>query len=185
MPKSNIENAVNKFSQKGSGDAYEEILYEGSGVAGSAVLIEVLTDNRKRIAPQLRSIFSKHGGALGTSGALAWMFERKGVIMCQGKEYIESATEAAIEAGAEDIEEIETDERLLVYCSVSDLSTVREAVESVVADPEECVESSLDYIATTQVTLDDDESRGTFVTMLEALEDNDDVQNVYHNVENL
>jgi len=186
MPKSNIENAVNKFSQKGSGDAWEEVLYEGSGPCGSAVMIEVLTDNRKRIAPQLRSIFTKHDGSLGTSGSVGWMFERTGVIVSSGEAAVlDAATEAAIDAGADDVEELE-EERLLVYCPPGSLALVREAIEGVHPDAVEGVEAaSLEYIASTTVHLEDEASMETFAHMLEALEENDDVQQVYHNVEGL
>ena len=191
MPKSNIENAVSKFSQKGSGDAWEEVLYEGSGPAGSAVIIEVLTDNRKRIAPQLRSIFSKHEGNLGTSGSVGWLFERTGVVVCHGATAVlESAMEAAIDAGASEVEELETHEEqekggILVYCPPSSLPAVREAVERNHPEPEDGVEASLEYVASSTVALEDEAARETFSRMLEAFEDNDDVQQVYHNVEGL
>ena len=177
MPKDNIERAIKK-SEEAGGDNFEEVRYEGFGIGGVGVIVDALTDNRNRTASDVRSIFSKAGGNLGETGAVSFMFDHVGAI-----EY-DAATasaddmfEAAIEAGADDCES--TDEGHTLYCAAE---TLHEVAKSLEAKFGEARTANLIWRPQNTIALDDDKGE-KLLNMLETLEDNEDVQNVYANFE--
>ncbi len=176
MTKDTIDRAIKKATGTAGGEDYVEVRYEGYGPAGVAVIIEALTDNRNRTASDIRSAFAKHGGALGETNSVSFLFNRLGAIR-----YPASATdadtmlEAAIEAGAEDV--ASDHEAHEVTCAIDDFFAVRDALETRFGPPES---ARLDWRPTTSVTLDEDRA-GSLLKLLDVLEDNDDVQNVYAN----
>ncbi len=177
MPKDNIERAIRK-SQEAGGENYEEVRYEGFGVGGVGVIVEALTDNRNRTASEVRAIFSKSGGNLGETGAVSFMFDHVGAIEFDAS--VASADEmfeAAIEAGADDVESSEDGHTL--YCDAESLHQVAKALEERFGEPR-----SARLVWRPQNTIALDDAKGeTLLKMLEALEDSDDVQNVYANFE--
>ena len=177
MPKDNIERAVKK-SQDAGGENYEEVRYEGFGAGGIGVIVESLTDNRNRTASEVRSTFSKHGGNLGETGSVSFMFDRVGAIEFDPD--VASADdmfEAAIEAGAEDCESGEDGHELI--CGAESLHDVARALEDKFGEPRVAK-----IIWKPQNTIElDDETGEKLLRMLDALDDNDDVQNVYANFE--
>ena len=177
MPKDNIERAVKK-SQDAGGENYEEVRYEGFGAGGIGVIIESLTDNRNRTASEVRSTFSKHGGNLGETGSVSFMFDRVGAIEFDAD--VASADdmfEAAIEAGAEDCESGDDGHELI--CGAESLHDVARGLEDKFGEPRVAK-----IIWKPQNTIElDDETGEKLLRMLDALDDNDDVQNVYANFE--
>ena len=176
MPRDTIERAIKKATGTGGGDDYAEVRYEGYGPAGVAVIVEALTDNRNRTASDVRSAFSKYGGALGETNSVSFMFNRLGVIQ-YGPEVAsaDAMLEAAIEAGADDAES--THEAHEVTCAVEDFFSVRDALEAKFGEPRS---ARLEWRPTTSVTLDEEKATG-LLKLVDALEDNDDVQHVYAN----
>jgi YebC/PmpR family DNA-binding regulatory protein len=176
MPKDNIERAIQRGGGGAEGEQYESILYEGYGPAGVAIIVEVLTDNKNRSAAEVRNIFSKHGGQLAQPGAVAWGFERRGSIVVDGAKYEEDdVMAAAIDAGAEDVV---TDEgSFQVLTEPADFAAVRDAltVAGIEFDNAE-----LTMIPKTTVKLEENDARKT-MKIMDALEDSDDVQEVYAN----
>ena len=177
MPNDNIQRAIDKGTGAGSdADTYERITYEGYAPGGVAVLVDVLTDNRNRAASDVRYIFSKNGGKLGTSGSVAYLFERKGVILVPKDSADEDELmEAALEAGAEDVEEQENDYRIVT--APEDFMTVRDALDNA-GIPHENAEITME--AQNSIDLDAGTARQT-LRLIDALEENDDVQEVYAN----
>jgi YebC/PmpR family DNA-binding regulatory protein len=177
MPNDNIQRAIDKGTGAGAeADTYERITYEGYAPGGVAVLVDVLTDNRNRAASDVRYIFSKNGGKLGTSGSVAYLFERKGVILAPKDTADEDELmEAALEAGAEDVEEQENDYR--VVTTPEDLTAVREALYGAGIDYEN---AEITMEAQNSIDLDAGTARQT-LRLIDALEENDDVQEVYAN----
>ena len=177
MPKDNIERAVKKSLDAG-GENYEEVRYEGFGVSGVGVIVEALTDNRNRTAGEVRSIFSKNGGNLGETGAVSFGFDHVGAIVYPHSVASEDAMfEAALEAGADEVETDEDEHTL--YVDGEQLHEVAKALEAQYGEPH-----SARLIWKPQNTIElDDEKGEVFLKMLEALEDQDDVQNVYANFE--
>ncbi|RMF36991.1 MAG: YebC/PmpR family DNA-binding transcriptional regulator [Alphaproteobacteria bacterium] len=178
VPKDVIDRAIRK-SQGGDAENYEEVRYEGYGPGGVAVIVEAMTDNRNRTASNVRSIFSKHGGNLAETGAVSFMFDRKGQIVypaAVGSE--EAVMEAAIEAGAEDVEH-SGEEGHVIWCAMEDLNDVSTALEAALGEAE-----STRLVWRPQTTAElDDETAAKLIRLLEALEDDDDVQNVTANAE--
>ena len=177
MPKDNIERAIKK-AMGGEGDNYEEVRYEGYGPGGVAVIVEALTDNRNRTASNVRATFSKAGGSLGESGSVAFMFDRVGEIFYPAKAGdADAVMEAAIEAGASDVE---TDEEgHTIYCAFEDIGEVSSALEATLGEAE-----SVKAIFKPQTTAPVDADKGaSLMRLIENLEDDDDVQNVYANFE--
>jgi len=176
MPKDTVDRAIKKATGAGSGDEYAEVRYEGYGPAGVAVIVEVLTDNRNRTASDVRTAFSKHGGALGETNSVSFLFNRLGVIRYPAAiASVDVMLEAAIEAGADNVEsDAEWHE---VTCAVGDFLAVRDRLEGRFGDPEI---ARLDWRPTTLVTLDEDRA-SSLLKLLDVLEDSDDVQNVYAN----
>jgi YebC/PmpR family DNA-binding regulatory protein len=175
MPKDNIERAIKK-SQEAGGENYEEVRYEGFGAGGVGIIVEALTDNRNRTASDVRAIFSKNGGNLGETGAVSFMFDRVGEIHYPlAAASADSMFEAAIEAGAEDCETGE--EGHWLYCSVEAYSEVVSALEAKFGEAK-----SARIIWKPQNSIEVDEEKGEkLLKMIDALEDSDDVQNVYAN----
>ena len=175
MPKDNIDRAVKK-AQGGDTETFEEVRYEGFGPAGVAVIVEALTDNRNRTAGEIRSIFSKQGGALGTTGAVSHSFSHLGVVHYPpGAGTADAMLEAAIEAGAEECESGPEGHDFL--CAPPALHAVREALEARFGEAE-----SARLMWRPQSTVSpDEESALKLLKLLEALEDNDDVQTVFAN----
>ncbi len=177
MPHDNIDRAIKKGTGAGAdAEVYQHLTYEGYGPAGVAVYVTVLTDNKNRTAADVRYIFDRSGGKLGTDGSVSWMFERKGVI------YVDAAgrdedelMEAAIEAGAEDV--IAEGNLLEIRCDVIDFMSVRSKLE---ASRIPYTSAEITMIPKNTVALDESEAKKT-LRLLDALEDNDDVQEVYAN----
>lgn len=177
MPKDNIERAIKKGSGDLEGEAYEEILYEGYGPGGVAILVECMTDNRNRTAGDVRHFFSKSGGNLGESGCVAWMFDRKGLLLIeQGAIDEDKLMELAIEAGAEDV--VEEDDVFQVVTDPDDFPAVREAIENKGID---FIEASISMVPKNVVPVEDESTAKSLMKLLDNLEDNDDVQNVHAN----
>jgi YebC/PmpR family DNA-binding regulatory protein len=177
VPKDVIERAIKK-SAAGEGDDYEEIRYEGYGPNGVAIIVEAMTDNRNRTASNVRSTFSKNGGNLGETGSVGFMFERKGEIT-YGADVGDADTVmmAAIEAGAEDVESSEDGH--VIWCQDTDLSDVANALETELGESQS---TKLVWKPTTTTELDLDGMRG-LMKLIDALEDDDDVQRVTSNFE--
>jgi len=177
VPKEVIERAISK-SQAGEGDDYEEIRYEGYGPGGVAVIVEAMTDNRNRTASVVRSTFGKHGGNLGETGSVSFMFEKKGEILyptSAGDE--DTVMMAAIEAGAEDVES--SDEGHAIFTADTDLADVSAALEATLGEAES---TKLVWRPTTTTELDLEGAQKLF-RLIEVLEDDDDVQRVTANFE--
>lgn len=179
MPKDNIERAISRGAGVGSdGDAaYETVSYEGYGPGGAAVFVEVLTDNRNRTAAEVRHVFARNDGNLGTSGAVAWLFERKGVVMVP----VDGAGEddvmlAAAEGGAEDVEV--DGSSFQVTCAPDDLAAVRAALDEAGIAYQS---AELTMLPKTTVAIDDESTAKKLLRLMDALEENDDVQAVYAN----
>jgi YebC/PmpR family DNA-binding regulatory protein len=177
MPKDNIERAIKK-SQGNDGEKYEEVRYEGYGPGGIAVLVEALTDNRNRTAGVVRAAFSKHGGALGETGSVAFMFDRVGEIVYPADTGdAETMMEAAIEAGAEDV--VSDTNGHVITCAFEDLAEVSSKLAAQLGEAE-----SVRAVWRPQtLTPVDEEKAGTLMKLIDALEDDDDVQNVFANYE--
>ena len=177
MPKENIERAIARGAgAAGDGAAYETVAYEGYGPAGIAVYVEALTDNRNRTAAEVRHIFSKADGNLAESGAVAWLFERRAVVLVDGAADEDELTMAAAEGGAEDV--VRDGDSWRVTAPPDALSGVREALESAAF----AVDSAeLTMVPKTIVELGDESAARKVLRLMDALEDNDDVQDVYAN----
>jgi YebC/PmpR family DNA-binding regulatory protein len=176
MPKDNIERAIARGTGAGSdAETFDSVLYEGYGPGGVAVLVEALTDNRNRTSAELRHAFSKHGGNLGEPGSVAYLFEKRGVAVIDASKYTEDDLMPAIEAGALDIN---LDEDVLeVITEPGDLTEVREALGEAGVEIES---ADVTQRPTTTVPLDEDVA-GRLMKLIDALEDNDDVNEVYAN----
>jgi YebC/PmpR family DNA-binding regulatory protein len=178
MPRDTIERAIKKAAGGGAGDDYVEIRYEGYGPGGVAVIVEALTDNRNRTAPALRTAFNKYGGAMGESGSVAFMFNRLGVVRYPAAAAsAEAMLEAAIEAGADDV--VSDAEGHEVIAGVDGFFAVRDALEQKFGPP---AEAKIEWRPNITVPLDE-EKAAAVLKLLDVLEDDDDVQNVYANFE--
>jgi len=178
MPKDNIDRAIAKGSgADADADAFESIVYEGYGPEGVAVIVEALTDNRNRTAADVRHLFSKHGGNLGTAGAVAWQFDRRGVVVVSAEGVDEDELFlAAADGGAEDIEQ---DGSVFQITSAPEqLSAVRTAVEEAGFGVDS---AELMLVPKTTVAVDDEAKARQLMRLIDALEENDDVQDVYAN----
>jgi len=178
MPKDNIERAIARGSgADADADSFELVVYEGYGPSGVAVIVEALTDNRNRTAADVRHVFAKHDGSLGGSGAVAWLFERRGLIVVDVDRADEDElTMAAAEGGAEDVERDGSSFR--VTSAPEDLTAVREAIEQAGIEVES---AELTMVPKTTVSLEDENTAKKTLRLIDALEENDDVQEVYSN----
>lgn len=180
MPKDNIDRAIAKGSSSAEGDNYSKVTYEGYGPNGSAILVQALTDNRNRTAGVVRPAFNHNGGHLGSQGSVAYLFDRKGYIAIdRSTTDVDEDTMllAVLEAGGD---ELETQEDVYeIYTAFEDFTTVRDAMEEA---GYKLAVSELTMVPQTSVTLDKEETE-QFNKIIDALEDDEDVQEVYHNAE--
>lgn len=176
MPQDNIQRAILKGTGELPGTSYEEYVYEGYGPGGVAVLLEVLTDNKNRTVPEIRKVFAKHGGNLGESGCVAWMFEKKGLIQVEAATVDEDRLlGVALEAGAEDVRR--SDNIFEIITAPRDLERVKESLATAhigIADGE------VTMLPQSTVRLEGKQAQ-QMLQLMEALEEHDDVQNVYAN----
>lgn len=181
VPNDNIERIIKKASGEQGGADYEEIVYEGYGPSGIAVIVETLTDNRNRTAGDVRHYFDKYGGNMGQSGCVSFMFNRQGVILIESEGVDEETLmEAALEAGAVDF--VTEDENVFdVRTEPNDLGAVRDALE---AAGYKYVVAEVQYIPTSYTALTNEDDIKNMNKMLEMFDDNDDIQEVWHNWEN-
>jgi YebC/PmpR family DNA-binding regulatory protein len=177
VPKDNIERAIKK-SQGGDSENYDQIRYEGYAPAGVAVIVEALTDNRNRTAGEVRAIFTKNGGNLAETGAVSFMFDHVGVVEYDaGVASADTMLEAAIEAGAEDV--VFNEDGHQIFTKPDELNDVAKALEAKFGEPRK---SALTWKPHNTVSVDDEAGEKIF-KLIESLDDNDDVQNVYANFE--
>ncbi len=177
MPKDNIMRAIKKGTGEGGGTDYEEVIYEGYGPEGVAVMVESLTDNKKRTVADVRHLFTKFGGSLGEPGCVAWMFEKKGVIVFDKEGLNEDEIlEAALECGAEDVQPTESQYEVLT--DPAGFVEVKEALEAKGLTP---VFAELQLHPQTTVPIHEEDRAQKVLRLVESLEDHDDVNNVFAN----
>lgn len=178
MPNDNINRSIKKASGDLNSVNYENMTYEGYGPGGTALIVEALTDNKNRTAGDVRCAFDKFGGSLGATGCVSYMFNRRGVIVVDATSITEDELmEMAIEAGAEDVVEVEEDSVFEVYTAPNDFYTVKDELE---AKNVVILSASVDMIPDNYVELEENKIN-TFNKLIDRLEDLDDVQEVYHN----
>lgn len=178
MPKDNIERAVKRGTGDGEADSYEELRYEGYGPSGAAIMVDCMTDNKNRTISEVRYTFDRNGGNLGATGSVGYLFDRKGMFMFPPEVDDEDVLATALEAGAEDLVEYD-DGSFEVLTAPNDYVAVRQAIETAGF---EAAESDVIMRPATTVELSGDDAQ-TCMKLLDALEDLDDVQNIYSNVE--
>jgi YebC/PmpR family DNA-binding regulatory protein len=179
VPSDNIRRVIERVAGGGAGETYESIRYEGYGPAGVAVIVETMTDNRNRTASEMRHYFDKNGGNLGPSGCVAWSFDPKGVIVIERTDRDEDdVMMTALEAGAADF--ADEDEVFEIYTVPEDFGAVCETLEK---KGYAFLSAQVELVPQTYVTLTDEEQIKGMQRLLDMLEDNDDVQNVWHNWE--
>lgn len=178
MKRDTVDKAIARGVGAGEGENYDEVVYEGYGVNGVAVLVECLTDNRNRTVSDVRHAFSKHGGNLGTDGSVAYLFNRQGVISFEPGVEEDTVIEAALEAGADDVT-TNDDGSIDVYTAWEEFSDVKAGLE---ATGLQLAHAEVAMVPTTSVELDAD-TAAKVMALVDHLEDLDDVQNVYHNAE--
>ena len=177
VPNDNITRAIKRGTGELGDISYDELTYEVIGPAGVAVLVNVMTDNRNRTTPEIRALLARNGGQMGSEGSVAWMFDRKGVIEVKGKNLDEDALMTlGLDSGMSDMEA--GDEGFTLYCEPSDLDTLQKALE----DNKYVIENAeVSMIAKTPVEVSDPEAARKVLRLVDALEEHDDVQNVYSN----
>ncbi len=180
MPNDNIKRTLDKYSGANGQVNYEANNYEGYGVGGVAVVVETLTDNKNRTVADVRHLFDKYGAGLGATNCVSWQFDKKGVIIMERGELDEDTVMMqALEAGAEDFQADE--ETFEIYTAPDDFSAVREALETLGYS---FVEAEVELVPQNYITLEKEEDMAQMRKLLDNLEDNDDVQAVWHNWEN-
>ncbi len=178
MPKDNVERAIKKGTGELEGSTYEELTYEAYAPGGGAMLIEVLTDNKNRAAAEIRNILTRSGANLGTSGSVSYLFKRKGVLTYDGEKYTEDQImEAGLDAGADDI--VNEEGSIIVYTDPANFESVLNAMN---AKGFETLGAEISMVPDTYVAADGD-TAGKVQRLIDKLEENEDVQNVYHNIE--
>ena len=180
MPNDNIQRSIKKAAGEGTGAVYEEITYEGYAPGGVAIIAQCVTDNRNRTSSDVRHIFDKHGGSLGTPGSVSYMFDNKGVIVIEKEPGMDEdeMMMTALDAGAEDMKT--SDDAFEIYTAPNDFSTVREALEKA---GYAFLSADKQMIPQNTVALPDEEAIAKVQKLLDMLDDNDDVTEVYHNAE--
>lgn len=181
MPNDNIQRAIQKGAGAGDGTTYEELRYEGYAPGGVAVMVNILTDNRNRTAGEMRHIFSKNGGNLGETGCVSWMFDKKGQLGIpkdKVKLSEDEMTLLVLEAGADDLEVDE--ENYIVYTAPEEIETIR---QSFIDQEIPIEEAKINLIPKNTVEISDEDQAGKIIRLIDALEDNDDVQDVFTNFE--
>ncbi len=177
MPKDNFERAIKKGTGELEGVTYEEVSYEGYGPGGVAILIEAMTDNKNRTTPEVRSYFAKFGGDLGAMGSVAYLFSKQGQIVLEGDLAEDKVMEVALEAGADDVA-LDGD-AWVIKTAPESYQAVKDAVDAAGLP---VIEAKLIMAPSTSVQLGEDKLK-SFLKLIDLLEDNDDVQNVWHNAE--
>jgi YebC/PmpR family DNA-binding regulatory protein len=177
MPKDNIDRAIKKGTGGGDGSGgYEEVIYEGYGPGGAAVMVEVMTDNKNRTVAEIRHVFSKHGGNLGENGCVSWMFEKKGSILLDKRSINEDTLmEIALDAGAEDVKEEENE-----FDVVTDPGLFEQVKKAVEDKGIKYIKAEVTMVPKTLVRLEGDKAV-QMLKLMEKMEDNDDVQHAYAN----
>ncbi len=178
MPKDNIQKAIDKATGAGGQEVFESIRYEGYGPNGVAIMVDCLTDNRNRTASAVRSTFTKRGGNLGTDGSVSYLFSRKGVIVTDKAIPEDDVMMTAIDSGAEDFQT--DDENYIIYTAPEDFLNVKEALEGIGVT--NFLKSEVTFVASNKMTVSEDDEEKVY-GLIEALEDIDDVQDVYTNLE--
>ena len=177
----NIERIIKKAASSNEGDNYESVTYEGYGPSGIAVIVEALTDNRNRTAGEVRHYFDKFGGNMGTPGCVSFMFSKKGVLVVEREDFDkdeDTVMEEALEAGASDFE---ADEDIFtIYTEPEDFSAIR---DDLAAKGYEFVSAEVEEVPSTYTKIEDEETQAKMQKMLDMFEENDDIQNVWHNWE--
>ncbi len=177
MPKDNIARAIKKGTGEIAGEVYDEILYEGYGPGGVAVLVECMTDNRNRTVADVRHFFAKSNGNLGEFGCVSWMFDKKGLILVErGKTSEEEMLDIALEAGAEDV--VEEENEFQIFTAPEEFETVRAALEE---QGLTLLEASVSMVPKNTIEVTDEKIARSLLKLMESLEDHDDVQNIYSN----
>ncbi|MPY92063.1 MAG: YebC/PmpR family DNA-binding transcriptional regulator [Acidimicrobiia bacterium] len=176
VPTDTIDRAIKRGAGELEGVSYEAVTYEGYASEGVAVLVDALTDNRNRTSADIRHLFSKNGGAMAEPGAVAWQFERKGVVLVARSADEDELTLVAADAGAEDV--VDEGEHWRVTCEPTDLNPVREAIEAAGMGP---VEADLTKLAKATVSLDAVDAAKRVLRLVDALDEHDDVQDVWVN----
>ena len=177
VPNDNITRAIKRGTGELGDISYDELTYEVIGPSGIAVLVNVMTDNRNRTTPEIRALLARNGGQMGSEGSVAWMFDRKGVIEVKGENLDEDELMTlGLDAGMSDMEA--SDEGFTLYCEPSDLDTLQKALE----DAKYVVDNAeVSMVAKTPVSISDPEAARKVLRLVDALEEHDDVQNVYSN----
>ncbi|MCL2366027.1 MAG: YebC/PmpR family DNA-binding transcriptional regulator [Oscillospiraceae bacterium] len=181
MPNDNIKRTIEKADGAAGSDNYESIVYEGYGPSGVAVIVETMTDNRKRTAADMRHYFDKYGGNMGTSGCVSWSFDKKGVIIIDNEDQSideDTLINDALEAGADDVEN--DDGVYEVYSSPDSFNAINDALDSAGYT---FLSAQIEMIPQNYIKLTDPNDIKNMEKMLEMMDDNDDVQNVWHNYE--
>ena len=177
MPKDNIQKAIDKAIGSGANENYESIRYEGYGPAGTAFMVDCLTDNRNRTAMLVRTAFTKKGGNLGTDGSVSYMFKRKGVIVIEKSVDEDELMMNVLDAGADDL--VTNDDTFEIYTTPDNFLKVKEAMDNMGIN--EYITSEITFVADNQVEVSDEETREKIYNLKDDLEEIDDVQDVYHN----
>lgn len=178
LPKDKIEAAIRKGTGEDAGGDFTEAFYEGYRPGGIAIMVEVATDNKNRTVADVRHLFTKHGGQMGENGSVAWMFERKGVIEVDRNAYSEDAImEAALDAGADDV--LDEGETWTIQTAMADFAAVRDALEAANV----AMQSAELAMVPANLVAVDAETGAKLLRLMDALDDNDDVQNVYANAD--
>ena len=180
MPNDNIQRSIKKAAGEGTGATYEEIVYEGYAPGGVAIICNIVTDNRNRTSADVRHIFDKNGGSLGTPGSVSYMFDNKGLIVIEREPGMDEdeMMMMALEAGAEDVSAL--DDVFEIYTAPNDFSAVREALEQ---QGLSFLSADKKMIPQNTVEVTDEETIAKIIKLLDMLDDNDDVSEVYHNAE--
>jgi len=180
MPNDNIQRSIKKAAGEGTGATYEEIVYEGYAPGGVAIICNIVTDNRNRTSADVRHIFDKNGGSLGTPGSVSYMFDNKGLIVVEREPGMDEdeMMMMALEAGAEDVNAM--DDVFGIYTAPNDFSAVREALEQ---QGLSFLSADKKMIPQNTVAVTDEETLTKILKLLDMLDDNDDVADVYHNAE--
>ena len=178
MPKDNIERAIKKGTGELGGTTYDEFTYEGYGPGGTAVMVEIMTDNKNRTAAEIRHAFTKNNGNLGESGCVAWMFEKKGTIVYEKSSADEEKLmDVALEAGAEDIKD--DDSNLIIMTDTKEFYSVKDKIDQIEGLPKYIL-AEITMVPQNTVKLEGKHAE-QMIRLMEVLEDSDDVQNVYAN----
>ena len=178
MPADNIKRAVQRGTGELPGVSYEEVQYEGYGPGGVAVLLQIMTDNRNRTTPEIRHLFTKHGGNLGENGCVSWLFTRRGLLLVERSDDLDEDTlmERALDAGADDLD-TDDDEFFRIYTVPEELHQVKDSLESAGVG---VASAEIDMEPSTTQSLDGTQAQ-QMIRLMEAFDDHDDVQNVWTN----